>query len=39
MSNAHLHEAKRKKNDCFYTRRQDVEKELAHYGDLFGLLL
>lgn len=33
MSNTHLHEAKRKKNDCFYTRRQDVDKELAHYEE------
>ena len=33
MSNAHLHAAKKARNDLFFTRRQDVEKELAHYED------
>lgn len=33
MSNTHLHKAKKAKNDCFYTRREDVEKELKHYED------
>lgn len=37
MSNAHLHEAKRKKNDEFWTRYVDIEKELTHYkGQLKG---
>ena len=31
MSNAHLHKARKARNDRFYTRREDVEKELAHY--------
>ena len=31
--NEHLHAAKRAKNDEFYTRIQDVEKELSHYKD------
>lgn len=33
MSNAHLHKAKKARNDLFYTRREDVEKELEHYTD------
>lgn len=32
-TNKHLHEAKKKKNDEFYTRYVDIEKELTHYKD------
>lgn len=32
-TNKHLHEAKKKKNDEFYTRYVDIEKELSHYKD------
>ena len=31
--NEHLHQAKKKKNDEFYTRLVDIEKELSHYKD------
>lgn len=31
--NAHLHQAKKKKNDEFYTRYADIEKEVSHYRD------
>lgn len=31
--NEHLHKAKKKKNDEFYTRLVDIEKELSHYQD------
>lgn len=34
--NASLHNAKREKNDEFYTRIEDIEKELAHYKDFFN---
>ena len=33
MANEHLHQAKKKKNDEFYTRYVDIEKELSHYQD------
>lgn len=36
MSNTHLHRARVQKNDLFYTRREDVEKELAHYEDQYS---
>lgn len=29
----HLHKAKRVKNDEFFTRITDIEKELSHYQD------
>lgn len=29
----HLHKAKRVKNDEFYSRYEDIEKELSHYQD------
>ena len=32
-TNKHLHEVKKKKNDEFYTRLVDIEKELSHYQD------
>lgn len=32
-TNKHLHEAKKKKNDEFYTRYADIEKEISHYRD------
>lgn len=35
MTNASLHRAKRVKNDEFYTRIEDIEKELQHYKDFF----
>lgn len=35
MTNASLHRAKRVKNDEFYTRLTDIEKELQHYKDFF----
>lgn len=31
--NEHLHKAKKAKNDEFYTRYVDIEKELSHYKD------
>ena len=31
--NAHLHRAKKAKNDEFWTRYVDIEKELSHYKD------
>lgn len=31
MSNAHMHDAKKAKNDEFYTRYQDIDAELSHY--------
>lgn len=31
--NEHLHQAKKKKNDEFYTRYAVIEKELSHYQD------
>ena len=31
MSNTNLHNARRKKNDEFYTQLEDIEKELSHY--------
>ena len=35
--NSNLHKAKKAKNDEFYTRYEDIEKELVHYKDeLFG---
>lgn len=30
---AHLHKAKKTKNDEFYTNYADIEKELTHYAD------
>lgn len=35
MSNAHLNRAKKEKNDEFYTRLEDIEKELSNYEDYF----
>ena len=35
MTNASLHRAKRVKNDEFYTRLTDIEKELKNYKDFF----
>jgi hypothetical protein len=35
MANKDLHDAKRVKNDEFYTRLSDIEKELTHYRPLF----
>ena len=35
MSHNHLSNAKRAKNDEFYTRRVDVDAELAHYTSSF----
>lgn len=34
-SNSNLHRAAKVKNDEFYTRRADIEKELKHYKDQF----
>ena len=34
-SNANLHTAKNEKNDEFYTRLEDIEKELLHYKAYF----
>ncbi len=31
--NEHLHKAKKTKNDEFYTRIEDIEKELSHYTE------
>lgn len=33
MRNKKLHAARRKKDDEFYTRREDIDRELAHYED------
>lgn len=33
--NGNLHAAKKAKNDEFYTRLEDIENELQHYGDFF----
>ena len=30
-NNTNLHKAKQKKDDEFYTRLEDIEKELSHY--------
>jgi hypothetical protein len=35
MKNSNLHKAKAAKNDEFYTRLTDIEKELAHYKEFF----
>ena len=35
MPNFNLNEAKRAKNDEFYTQLPDIERELAHYPDAF----
>jgi len=35
MKNSNLHEAKRAKNDEFYTQLSDIEKELQHYTEHF----
>lgn len=35
MKQTSLNSAKREKNDEFYTRREDIEKELAYYQDRF----
>ena len=32
-NNSNLHKAKKEKNDEFYTRYEDIEKELSHYGE------
>lgn len=32
MKNTNLHRAKREKNDEFYTRYEDIEKEVKHYN-------
>lgn len=34
-NNSNLHEAKRKKNDEYYTRYEDIAKELEYYKDNF----
>jgi hypothetical protein len=34
MANKDLHDAKRVKNDEFYTQLSDIEKELIHYRPL-----
>lgn len=36
MSNANLHKAKKEKNDEFYTRYEDIEKEMSYYTDKFS---
>ena len=33
MKNRNLHKAKKYKNDEFYTRLEDIEKELRHYQE------
>ena len=35
MANSNLSEAKKNKNDEFYTMYEDIEKELVHYRDHF----
>lgn len=38
--NANLHKAKKAKNDEFYTRYEDIDKEIQHYRDkLKGLIV
>lgn len=32
-TNSNLHRAKREKNDEFYTRYEDIEKEMVHYTE------
>lgn len=34
-NNQNMHKAKTEKNDEFYTRREDIEKELCNYTDCF----
>ena len=34
-NNTNLHRAKNTKNDEFYTRFEDIEKELKYYKDFF----
>ena len=34
-NNSNLHAAKTAKNDEFYMRSSDVEKEMKHYKDFF----
>lgn len=33
--NENLHKAKKAKNDEFYTRYEDIEKEMAYYPEVF----
>lgn len=33
--NGNLHQAKKAKNDEFYTLREDIEKEMVHYKEQF----
>lgn len=33
MSNEHLHKAKKARNDEFFTKYADIEKEISHYRD------
>ena len=35
MSNTNLNNAKREKNDEFYTQLEDIEKELSYYTSHF----
>ena len=35
MTNKNLQQAKKNKNDEFYTQLVDIEKELKHYKDYF----
>ena len=35
MANANLTNAKKAKNDEFYTQLTDIEKEIRHYKDFF----
>lgn len=35
QKNTNLHNAKKAKNDEFYTQLSDIEKEMAHYKDFF----
>ena len=35
MANANLTNAKKAKNDEFYTQLTDIEKEMRHYKDFF----
>ena len=35
MANSSLHDAKNAKNDEFYTRLEDINKEMSHYEDKF----
>lgn len=35
MNNGNLHEAKRAKNDEFYTQLSDIEREMKHYRPHF----